>query len=107
VSDRDIVERLRAGCPGCSRIEREGADKIESLRAEITRLREERRWVSVVERLPDADCWYIAAIKHDKSGNTGVFVAEFWSDGVFTNCDFEDVTVTHWMPLPPGPEAAG
>jgi hypothetical protein len=37
---RDIVDRLRDGCPGCKRMECKAADEIESLRAEIARLRE-------------------------------------------------------------------
>ena len=34
--------------------------KIESLEAETARLREERRWVPVGERLPEHPCWVIA-----------------------------------------------
>ena len=74
----------------------EAADRME-------RLVEERRWVPVGERLPEEGVfvlwhtrwnhWPITDGKRD--GNT----VDFGGD---LNAPLEDVT--HWMPLPPGPE---
>lgn len=119
MSDRDIVERLRAGCPGCSRIECEAADKIESLRAEIARLREERRWIPVDERLPElneANRFHFNGLVSCSNGNVCEMTYEIntyakherhrqprWKwHGAISIWE-----VTHWQPLPPGPEGDG
>lgn len=81
--------------------------KIESLEAENERLREERRWVPVGERLPPF--------------GADVLTLSFFSDGVPLVCigwhngqEWMHYTgrgpglpVSHWQPLPPGPEANG
>lgn len=48
----DIVTRLRGNCPGCNRMQCKAADEIESLRAEIARLREERLTFCTVDGYP-------------------------------------------------------
>jgi hypothetical protein len=70
----------------------------DELRAEIARLREERRWVSVGERLPEDEEWV------DVSGKWGDFIG--WHDGEqWTNCDEDQLpNVTHWRKRTPGPE---
>jgi hypothetical protein len=71
----------------------------DELQAEIARLREERRWVSVGERLP-------------KPGETVLMlmdgrdpVSGWYENGHFHNA-YDTPGVTHWMPLPPGAEGA-
>ena len=76
--------------------------------AEIRRLREERRWVPVGERLPEEGVealWWCNSDDQDR----GVYVGKrdrsliVWGSHEW----FIDADFTHWMPLPPGPEAAG
>ena len=62
--------------------------------AEITRLREERRWIPVGERLPVIGT-YVLWIWPPRGG-CGKFVYPF--DGQ------PPKSATHWQPLPPGPE---
>ena len=78
------------------------ADMIEIAAAEIARLREERRWVPVAERLPDGEEW--------------VDVAGLWGDSVgwhepsgWRNVEEDQFPseVTHWRKRGPGPEANG
>jgi hypothetical protein len=73
---------------------------IEEQAREIARLREERRWVPVGERLP-------------KPGETVLMlmdgidpVSGWYENGHFHNA-YDTLYVTHWMPLPPGPEEDG
>ena len=71
---------------------------------EIQKLREDRGWISVEERLP--------------SGNVGVLAWGPFNNGAemvwreqgkwflsFVGTYIPDSTYTHWMPLPTGPEA--
>ena len=78
------------------------ADMVELARDEIARLREERRWVPVGERLPEnqewvdvAGLWGDSVGWHEPSGWRNVEDDDFWSP------------VTHWRKRGPGPEAAG
>ena len=73
-----------------------------TLLQEIARLREERRWIPVGERLPYHDEW--------------VDVAGWWGDSVgwYEHSGWRNVEedpfpseVTHWRKRPPGPEANG
>ena len=71
--------------------------------AEIRRLREERRWVPVGERLPEKYQRVIVAFTPDSRGVVEVceavhdFGSDFETDAGCYEC-------SHWMPLPPGPE---
>jgi hypothetical protein len=78
----------------CTRLEKEQF-------LEIARLREERRWISVGERLPEDEEWV------DVSGKWGDFIG--WHDGEqWTNCDEDQLpNVTHWRKRTPGPEGNG
>jgi hypothetical protein len=80
------------------------ADMVEIAAAEIARLREERRWVSVGERLPDD----LRRVMVMAPGLYGAQVAWLlkgkWHDGIGYPDDAIDCRVTHWQPLPPGPE---
>jgi hypothetical protein len=121
VSDKsDIVERLRLRCALefdeqylCDAIECEAADEIKRLRSEIARLREERRWVPVGERLPEhGDSVWVF-------DGTHVVIGEYWGtwQSYGASCDREGLNsetligITHWTkirePLPPGPEGDG
>ena len=87
------------------------ADMVELAAAEIERLREERRWISVEERLPEVGVDVLAM-----SGE-GVFQANVrpygdslrWEPLILDYhgcgcCGGSNPRVTHWMPLPAPPE---
>ncbi len=93
--------------------------KVESLEAENNRLREERRWVPVGERLPDlneANGFRFTCLVRCQTGNVCEMVYEIntfakqernrqprWKwQGMISMWE-----ITHWMPLPPGPEGDG
>lgn len=104
------------GIHGC-RIVREAADLIEKLTdrfaryaEEIAVLQEREKWVPVTERLPEiSNSWGVSdvvlSIISDPSGypppNPGLCV--YLEDGRWT-CHGRIVRVTHWRPLPDGPE---
>jgi hypothetical protein len=93
-----ICDNKAANCD-CTATEREQFDEIESLQAEIARLREERRWVSVGERLPEGLSMVLAFI------NGEVMEATFVGGKVLAwKTERGGFYATHWMPLPPGPE---
>ena len=78
------------------------ADMVELACDEIARLREERRWIPVGERLPDGEEW--------------VDVAGLWGDSVgwhepsgWRNVEEDPFPseVTYWRKRGPGLEAAG
>ena len=92
---------------------RERAERAEQLL-------EERRWISVEERLPEADGVYLGWATYP----AGILVGEHETDverclyergkwEVINNGDYVDgvygnnypATVTHWMPLPAAPDA--
>ena len=112
MSERDIVERLRKW------EDRRGnvtpGELMDEAASEIARLREERRWVPVGERLPEVGVDVLAM------GDEGVFQARLalwgerhrWEALVLEChgcgcCGGGKPSVTHWQPLPPGPEANG
>ena len=65
---------------------------------EITRLREERRWIPVGERVPEDEEWVDIA---GKWGETiGYYDGENWLN---TDSETSD-EVTHWRKRTPGPE---
>ena len=88
--DCDTPEALRFLASACERPTedewmRKAADEIERLRAE-------RRWIPVTERLPPEETRVIAYDGED------VFESEYFCDDWEWNAD-----VSHWMPLPPPP----
>lgn len=93
------------GVHGC-RIMREAAELIEKLTdrcaryaEEIAVLQEREKWVPVTERLPD-QCMDILACYRDGHILMGSAI-RLWIEE-----DLEDGKITHWMPLPDGPEEA-
>ena len=92
------------GIHGC-RIVREAADLIEKLTdrcaryaEEIAVLQEREKWVPVTERLPD-QCMDILVGYRDGHILMGTAMCDDWIEE-----DLEDRKITHWMPLPDGPE---
>jgi hypothetical protein len=81
-------------------------DEVSALRAEIARLREERRWVPVAERLPEKYQSVIVALTPDSKGRVEVCEAVHWKGSDF-GTDRGNYECSHWMPLPPGPEGDG
>lgn len=62
----------------------------------------ESQWVPVSERLPDGEGHYLGWDAGHGSGTVS------YEDGKWTDCfGYQDAPITHWMPLPPAPEAAG
>ena len=75
-------------------------DEIAKLRAEIARLREERRWISVEERLPEIGVGVLAI---DDDG----IAVHWWDRHRWCSKKACHTCPTHWQPLPPGPEGDG
>lgn len=94
----DIVERIRSlryvHVPVASQLFEEAAQEIE-------RLRDERRWIPVSERLPEDGQSVLACF--EKSG--GVGCATFVELYKWFETDRGCFGATHWMPLPEPPEA--
>ena len=68
----------------------------------LAELVEERRWVPVGERLPDRmqTVWVLSIL--------GAHTASLDSFGQWLDDDENPANkITHWMPLPPGPEGDG
>lgn len=90
-------------------------DEVDKLEKDKAKLREERRWISVEDLLPEHgySVWVF--------DGTDVVLGEYWGtwQSYGSSCDREGVNsetllgITHWTeirqplpPLPPGPEAA-
>ena len=71
---------------------------------EIARLREERRWIPVTERLPDRDRYrsVIVALTPDSRGNVEVCEAAHYKGSDFET-EYGVYECSHWMPLPAPP----
>jgi len=117
VSDRvDIEELRRLAANVAEHMSDDRADMIDLAADEIARLREERRWISVGERLPElnnANHFQVRCLVWCKSGGVCEMTYEIntyakqernrqprwkWQGMIAMRED------THWMPLPPGPE---
>jgi Protein of unknown function (DUF551) len=92
----------------CTRLEKEQF-------LEIARLREERRWVPVGERLPADDVhvlvwgngWRTPAIGWREHQPHYIVPETIWTLGDDVDRGDPPRDITHWRPLPPGPEGDG
>ena len=95
----DAVEHLIHGDPDDADSVK-ASDAVKWAIAEIARLRLERRWVPVGERLPDNEMPVMVL----SAGIAFIACASWgrWLDlgGIDRNLS----NVTHWQPLPPGPK---
>lgn len=104
-----------AGCHGG--IAQTAADEIEKLTDRCTRyaeeiavLQEKEKWISTTERLPEAGETVLAVVYGKPNENVeligAIELAEWYEGEWFIDAwpDWENVRVTHWLPLPAGPE---
>lgn len=105
------------GVSGCA-VMREAADRIANqsthiaaLQQEIEKLRAQLpRWIPVEERLPDHDELVLVIASGKPKENItldgAIELATLYSDGwcLETWPEWVGAKVTHWMPLPTGPE---
>lgn len=78
--------------------------KFACLTAELARLRSEREWIPVSERLPKDGNTIVLTLAKVKE----VFLLsfdEYWFSPFDESGDEFQLQVTHWMPLPPPPTA--
>lgn len=80
----DLIERL--------------TDRCACYAEEIAVAQERQRWIPVTERLPD-QCMDILVVCRDRHILMGTAICDDWIEE-----DLEDGEITHWMPLPEGPE---
>ena len=78
-------------------------DEIARLKAEIERLREERRWISVEERLPERGVRVLVTLTPDSKGRREVCEAALNYEHFFET-DYGSYEASHWIPLPSPPE---
>ena len=113
----DVVKRLHRHAILIGMV---GGDKdlklmLEEAASEIARLREERRWVSVGERLPEEDLqvlvwgkgWSSPAIGWREHRPWYIVPETIWTLGDEIDLGYPPQDITHWQPLPPGPEGDG
>jgi hypothetical protein len=81
----------------------------ESMAMEIARLREERRWVSVEERLPRRQSGGVLTARGPWEDGGYSFGIGWWNGECWMSygSDRDMPSVAFWMPLPPGPEGDG
>ena len=77
--------------------------KVETLEADNERLREERRWVPVGEKLPGDNVGVLAWGPFNNGAEMVWREQGKWLLS-FVGTYIPDSTYTHWIPLPPGPE---
>ena len=91
------------------------ADMVELAHDEIARLREERRWFSVGERLPEEEVqvlvwgkgWRSSAIAWREHQPHYIVPETIWTLGDDVDRGDPPQDITHWQPLPPGPQGNG
>jgi len=78
---------------------------LQDARAEITRLREERRWIPVEERLPENILGKAVMRRILATDGDSVAEAKYYEGYGFESVHGEELwfTPTHWQPLPAPP----
>ena len=103
---RNGADRMAASLGICVDEERGDLDEVLRLRTEIARLREERRWVPVGERLPTVQGDDVLTARGPWEDG-GYSIVRGWWNGecwMFYGSNMDSPPVAFWMPLPPGPE---
>lgn len=87
------------------------AAELERLRAEIAQARQRiaeleqaRRWIPVEERLPEVSGKYLIVTDIDPDNVCERF---FMAEVKDYQWGYMFAVVTHWQPMPPGPDSAG
>ena len=78
------------------------ADRLEELETELSKLKEQQRWIPVTERLPEEGQRVVIVAENGFMG-----IADYRSDTTSLAIKFLGAIVsnaTHWMPLPERPE---
>lgn len=82
-------------------------EQLKDLNANVKKLKTEREWISVNDRLPEKNGDYLCYLIHDnpKCDNriTTIIWVNMWSNVIGDNW-VESYSVTHWMPLPEPPK---
>ena len=100
--DTDIVESLRYVAKSAKPVD---AGQMREAANEIERLRAERRWISVEERLPEPDYMGnpVGVLTCLPDGERCIGFCDNDEYGVRWHCQSTQKP-THWMPLPEPPE---
>jgi hypothetical protein len=93
----DIEELRRLAGNVAEHMSDDRAEMIDLACDEIAQLREERRWISVEERLPEIGVGVLAI---DDDG----IAVHWWDRHRWCSKKACYTCPTHWQPLPPGPE---
>lgn len=80
------------------------AKRIGELEAELAKLREENRWIPVTERMPDVDGRYHCIVKSFAFPGKPYQALLFCDRHGFRDGNIYTDDVTHWKPMPKGPE---
>lgn len=89
----------------------EQRDRCARYAEEIAVLQERQRWIPVEERLPEGDDAVLAVVSGKPMENItligSVQIASYCAEAGWFITEFpwwDELTVTHWMPLPAAPE---
>nr|DAH67090.1 MAG TPA: Protein of unknown function (DUF551) [Caudoviricetes sp.] len=68
-------------------------------------------WISVTDRLPERSGWYLAFGSHPsempkKQAAILYYDADEWDGSEWSGAYMSGYEVTHWMPMPEGPDEA-
>jgi hypothetical protein len=105
----DIAELRRLAGNVAEHMSDDRADMIDLACDEIARLREERRWISVEERLPRRQSGGVLTARGPWEDGGYSFGIGWWNGECWMSygSDRDMPSVAFWMPLPPGPEGDG